>query len=211
MKQQCANLLASSSWRSISARWRAVRVTSRMVRSRCALSFSWWAASPSWRPTAAAAGSTAWPYNLFWPEARARRQQSNAESRILILPIPDLGSQIQKQQQKRGLKKFVVIPFFVATNFTKLNIILFLKCWRKKIRANFQRKDDWSFSPKIVTKLSKRWVWDPGSGKNLFRIPNPGVKKAPDPGSGTLVFWPYMQDIGKGFKFFFKFWRTGFF
>jgi hypothetical protein len=29
------------------------------------------------------------------------------------------------------------------------------------MRANFQR---------IVTKLSKQWAWDPGSGKNLFRI-----------------------------------------
>jgi hypothetical protein len=34
--------------------------------------------------------------------------------------IPDLGSRIQKQQQKRGEKKSVVIPFYVATNFTKL-------------------------------------------------------------------------------------------
>jgi hypothetical protein len=42
------------------------------------------------------------------------------------------------------------------------------------------------FTPKIVTKLSKIWVSDPGSGKNLFRIPDPGVKKAPDPGSATL-------------------------
>jgi hypothetical protein len=42
--------------------------------------------------------------------------------------IPDLGSRIQKQQQKRGVKKLVVIPFFVALNFTKLKIILFLKC-----------------------------------------------------------------------------------
>jgi hypothetical protein len=29
------------------------------------------------------------------------------------------------------------------------------------------------------------WVRDPGSGKNPS--PDPGVKKAPDPGSGTLV------------------------
>ena len=29
-------------------------------------------------------------------------------------------------------------------------------------------------------------IRDPGSGKNLFRIPDPGVKKAPDPGSATL-------------------------
>jgi hypothetical protein len=37
-------------------------------------------------------------------------------------------------------------------------------------------------------------IRDPGSGKNPFRIQDPGVKKAPDPGSGfaTLdmsLFW----------------------
>jgi hypothetical protein len=60
---------------------------------------------------------------------------------------------------------------------------------KKKIWANFQRIME-LFTQKIVTKLSKVWVWDPGSGKNLFRIPDPGVKKAPDPGSGsvTLIF-----------------------
>jgi hypothetical protein len=26
-------------------------------------------------------------------------------------------------------------------------------------------------------------IRDPGSGKNLFRIPDPGIKKAPDPGN----------------------------
>ncbi len=43
------------------------------------------------------------------------------------------------------------------------------------------------FTPKIVNKLPKIWVRDPGSEtgiqKNLFRIPDPGIKKAPDPGS----------------------------
>jgi hypothetical protein len=44
------------------------------------------------------------------------------------------------------------------------------------------------FNQKIVTKFSKKiWVWGPGSGKNLFRIPDPGVKKAPDPGSGSAT------------------------
>jgi hypothetical protein len=43
------------------------------------------------------------------------------------------------------------------------------------------------FTQKIVTKLSKIWVWVPGSGKNLFRIPDTGVKKAPDPGSGSAT------------------------
>jgi hypothetical protein len=35
--------------------------------------------------------------------------------------IPDLGSRIQQQLQKRGVEKnFVVIPFFIAINLTKL-------------------------------------------------------------------------------------------
>ncbi len=51
-----------------------------------------------------------------------------------------------------------------------------------------------TFYPKSVNKLLKIWVWfpgsrirDPGSGKNLFRIPDPEVKKAPDPGSGSAT------------------------
>jgi hypothetical protein len=46
--------------------------------------------------------------------------------------------------------------------------------------SNFQRILE-LFTQQIVTKLSKIWVWDPGSGKNPFRIPDPGVKKAPIP------------------------------
>jgi hypothetical protein len=57
---------------------------------------------------------------------------------------------------------------------------------KKKIWANFQRIME-LFTQKIVTMLSKIWVWDTGSGKNLFRIPDPGVKKAPDPGSGSAT------------------------
>ncbi len=58
---------------------------------------------------------------------------------------------------------------------------------KKKICANFQRIIE-LFTQKIVIKLSKIWVRDPRFGirdpeKNLFRIPNPGVKKAPDPDS----------------------------
>jgi hypothetical protein len=42
--------------------------------------------------------------------------------------IPDLGSLIldpKTSTKERGEKKFVVIPFFVAKNFTKLKIIYF--------------------------------------------------------------------------------------
>jgi hypothetical protein len=64
---------------------------------------------------------------------------------------------------------------------------------KKKIWANFQRIVE-VFTQKMFNMLSNIWVWDPGSGirdpgsgKNLFRIPDPGFKKAPDPGSGSAT------------------------
>ncbi len=54
---------------------------------------------------------------------------------------------------------------------------------KKKIWANFWRIIK-VFTQKIVTKLSKYGF---GIRKNLFRIPDPGVKKAPDPGSAILL------------------------
>jgi hypothetical protein len=69
-----------------------------------------------------------------------------------FLPIPDPGS--EKQQQKRGAKKkFVVIPFFVATNFTKFNYFIF-EMLKKKNWANFQRIIE-LFTQNIVTRVSK--------------------------------------------------------
>jgi hypothetical protein len=56
--------------------------------------------------------STAKPYLTIQPVLRIRD----------VYP----GSRIQQQQQKRRKDKIVVIPFFVATNITKLKIILFL-------------------------------------------------------------------------------------
>jgi hypothetical protein len=59
---------------------------------------------------------------------------------------------------------------------------------KKKIWASFQRIIE-LFTQKFVTKLSKIWVWNPRSGKNLFWIPDPGlgVKKALDPGSRIRI------------------------
>jgi hypothetical protein len=51
--------------------------------------------------------------------------------------------------------------------------------------ANFLRIIE-LFAQKIVTMLSKTWVL--GSRKNLFRIPDPGVKKAPVP---DPEHWPH--------------------
>ncbi len=60
-------------------------------------------------------------------------------SRILIFTHP--GSRIPDPKtatKERGEKKFVVITLYVATNFTKLQIILVLKCWRKKFVPIFK-------------------------------------------------------------------------
>ena len=61
---------------------------------------------------------------------------------------------------------------------------------KKKNWPSFQRIVE-LFTQKFVTKLSKIWPWDPGSEirdpeKTYSWIPDPGVKKAPDPGSATL-------------------------
>ncbi len=48
--------------------------------------------------------------------------------------IPDPGSRIPDPKtatKERDEKKFDVIPFYVATNFTKLYFILVFKCCRK--------------------------------------------------------------------------------
>ncbi len=101
-------------------------------------------------------------------------------SRILIFTQPDPGSKTATKD--RCGKKLVVITFLVATNFTKLQIILVLKCWRKKFGPIF--KEFQNFLPKKFSISSQKYgYWDPGSGKNLFRIPEPGVKRhrIPDP------------------------------
>ncbi len=86
--------------------------------------------------------------------------------------IPDLGS---KNSNKRGgLKKFVIIIFFVVTNFTKMNIILFMKCWRKKFAPIF--KELLKFLPKKFSLCSQIY----GFG---IRDPRSGKKPIPDPGS----------------------------
>jgi hypothetical protein len=100
-----------------------------------------------------------------------------------FLPIPDP----KIATKERGGKQICCHTFYVATNFTKLKIIFVLKCWRKKIWANFQRIIE-LFTQKIVTKISKIWVWDPGSeirdtennysgsrnqGSKRHRIPDP--------------------------------------
>jgi hypothetical protein len=86
------------------------------------------------------------------------------------------------------MKKISSHTFFVATNFTKLKNYLIFKMLKKKIWANFKKIIE-LFTPKIVTKLSKYGfgIQDPRSGIRKKPIPDPGVKKAPYPGSGSAT------------------------
>jgi hypothetical protein len=117
--------------------------------------------------------------------------------------IPDLGSPIQKQQQKRVIKIFCH-TFFCSHKFHKIVNYFIFEMLKKKIWANFQRNIE-LFTQTIVTKISNIWVWDPGSeiqdpgseiqdpgfgktdsgswiqGSKRHRIPDPG------PGSATLL------------------------
>jgi hypothetical protein len=92
-----------------------------------------------------------------------------------FLSLQDPGSWIQKQEQKRRMKKFVVISFCVATNI-EIITILFLN-WRRKHLGQFF-KEIYNFLPKIVTKLPKYGSGIRDSERNYSgsRIPNPGYR-----------------------------------
>ncbi len=98
--------------------------------------------------------------------------------------IPDPGS--KNSNKREGWKKIWWHTFLCSHKFHKIVHYFSFEVLKKKICANFKRIIE-LFAQKIVTKLSKVWVWDPGSGKNLFRIPDPGAKKAPNPGSGSAT------------------------
>jgi hypothetical protein len=115
-------------------------------------------------------------------------------SRILI--FTPLGSWIPdpKQQQKRGVRKFCCHTFLCSHKFYKTENYFTFDMLKKKMWANFQRIME-LFTQIFVTTLSKICVWDPGFGKNLFRIPDPypGIKKTPDPRSGSATLIPFLD------------------
>jgi hypothetical protein len=59
---------------------------------------------------------------------------------------------------------------------------------KKKIWANFHRIIElFTGNLSLSSQQFGFVIRDLGSGKNLFRIPDPGVKEAPDPGSGSAT------------------------
>ncbi len=132
-------------------------------------------------------------------------------SRILILPIPDPGSRIPDPGSKNlnwreGWKKKFCQTFFCSRKFHKIVNYFIFEMLKKKIWANFQRTLE-LFTQKLSLSSQKYGfgIRDPGSEirdrdpektHSGSRIPDPGVKKAPDPGSGSasLVLWKKQAD-----------------
>ncbi len=101
-------------------------------------------------------------------------------SRILIFTHPV--SRIQKQEQKRGVKKISCHTFFCSHKFHKIVNYFIFEMLKKKMWANFQRIIE-LFTKKIVAKLSKIWFGIRDSEKTYSGSRNQGSKKhrIPDP------------------------------
>jgi hypothetical protein len=98
--------------------------------------------------------------------------------------IPD-----PKTATKGGVRKIGCHTFLCSHKISQ-NINYFsFEMMKKKIWANFQRIIE-LFTQKFVTKLSKIWVWDPGSEiRDLKKKPNPdhGSRGQKSPGSRIRI------------------------
>ncbi len=109
----------------------------------------------------------------------------NFKDKIPVDPDFYLSQILDPTTTKEEGKQICCLTFFVATNFTLIVKDFIFKQVQKKIeRIN---KNCITFSQKISTKLSEygRRIQNPVSGKK--HIPDPGVKKTPDPGSGSAT------------------------
>jgi hypothetical protein len=95
-----------------------------------------------------------------------------------------------KTATKEKSEKNLLSSFFCSHKFHKIEYYFIFEMLKKNIWANFQRI--FKFLPKKFSLCSQIYgfgIEDLGSGKNLFRIPDPGsrVKRAPDPGSWIRI------------------------
>jgi hypothetical protein len=97
------------------------------------------------------------------------------------------------------VKKICCHNFLCSHKFLKIAHFFSFDVLKKKIWANFQRIIE-LFTQKIANKLSKLWIWDPGSEIGKKPIPDLGVKKAPDPGSGSATLITIVQRISLSIK-----------
>jgi hypothetical protein len=98
--------------------------------------------------------------------------------------ISDPGS--NNSNKREGLKQICCHTFLCSHKSHKIKHYSSFEVLKKKIWANFQRIIE-LFIKKTVTKLSKIWVWDLGSGKNRFRNPDPGSRGQKGTGSRIRI------------------------
>jgi hypothetical protein len=92
-----------------------------------------------------------------------------------FLLIPDPGFRIpdpKTSTKERGKKKFVVIPFFVATNFKKIENYFIFEMLKEKILPSSQRIVE--LLPNNLSLSSKKYrlgigIRDPGSGSPTLK------------------------------------------
>jgi len=133
-----------------------------------------------------------------------------------FLPIPDPGSRIldpKKGTKERGEKKFFH-TILCSHKFHKIDNYFSFEVLREKIWVNFLRILE-LFTQKVVTKLSKIWLWDPRSGIRKKTIPDPGSRGQKGTGSRIRIritvripnpyFWEF-NDNYLGNKFY-NFWK----
>jgi hypothetical protein len=99
------------------------------------------------------------------------------------IPDPDCPSRIpdQKQRQKSRVKKISCPTFFSSHKSHKIKNYFIFEQVKKKTLGQFTTTYR-TFYPKIVLSFQKY-----GSGIRKKSVPDPGVKKAPDPGSAKLL------------------------
>ncbi len=108
-------------------------------------------------------------------------------SQILILPIPGISDSGSNNSNKERGGKIGCPTFFLSNKFHKILNILLLNRFRKKIYSICKELEYFSFYPKIVTKLLKIWVGDPGPEIRKKPIPDLVLKKARSPQHWTQV------------------------
>ena len=129
-----------------------------------------------------------------------------------FLPIPDPGSRIldpKKATKERG-ENFFFHTFLCSHKFHKIDNYFSFEVLREKFWVNFQRILE-HFTQKVVTKLSKIWLWDPRSGIRKKTIPDPGSRGQKGTGSRIRIrntvripnpyFWEF-NDNYLGNKFY---------
>jgi hypothetical protein len=90
--------------------------------------------------------------------------------------------------KERDEKIFVVIPFLKPQISKIENYFIFEKNAEEKNLAQFS-KNYKLFTPKILTRLSKMWGWDPGSEIRKKPIPDPGSKGQKSTGSRIRIYY----------------------